>query len=499
MSHISPEIDPPDGPSPSGGDASDAPVRSFSLRSAFALAFTNISPIVGIYSVFGIGLVVAGPAFWWAFPFVLFFQLLVTGAFGDLVSRWPFQGGVYAWSRELVGRRYGWITLWAYEWALTISVASVALYAATYLGPAVGLNSLSRTQTSLLALCIVAFITTANMLGSGFLRFLLYIALTAELVSSLGIGITMLFFYRVQPFSILFHTGGTGHGATWILVPFLAVVAFVGFSFLGQDGAGAIAEEVRESRRVLPKAMVLALFAVGCLVMFATLGLLLSIPDIGKVMTGQIANPIAATLETHLGAAMGRVLLAMLTTGYTSCGIALETGVSRAIWASARDDELPMSGFFRKLSGSDRLPRRVIAVVFVVAGAILFIPGNIGTLLVTAPVFGYFVAYAMPVVALAATRAMRRWKPGVVSMGRVAGIVTWTAAVWIVAETVNVAWPRNEYNGVWYLNWGIVIMAGVLGVIGWMIQAWVFRGRAQSRAPAAELIDAERVPGVTQE
>ena len=83
-------------------------------------------------------------------------------------------------------------------------------------------------------------------------------------------------------------------------------------------------------------------------------------------------------------------------------------------------------------------------------------------------------------------------------MGRVAGIVTWTAAVWIVAETVNVAWPRNTYNGLWYLNWGIVIMAGVLGVTGWAAQAWVFRGRAQPGVPTAELTGAEPVPGDIQ-
>ena len=91
MSDSASKIDPPVGSSPSGDDASGVPVRSFSLRSAFALSFTDISPIVGIYSVFGIGLVVAGPAFWWAFPFVLFFQLLVTGVFGDLVSRCRFK------------------------------------------------------------------------------------------------------------------------------------------------------------------------------------------------------------------------------------------------------------------------------------------------------------------------------------------------------------------------------------------------------------------------
>jgi hypothetical protein len=94
-------------------DLSITPVREFTLRSAFALSFSDISPIVGIYSVFGLGLAVAGPAFFWAFPVVLIGQLLVSGVFGDLVAKWPFSGSVYAWARELAGARYGWFTNWA--------------------------------------------------------------------------------------------------------------------------------------------------------------------------------------------------------------------------------------------------------------------------------------------------------------------------------------------------------------------------------------------------
>src|SRR6266700_7716072 len=95
-------------------DLSHTPVRDFTLRSAFALAFSDVSPIVGIYSVFAIGLIAAGPAFFWGFPVVLIGQLAVTGVFGDLVSKWPFQGCVYQWARELFGARYGWFTNWAY-------------------------------------------------------------------------------------------------------------------------------------------------------------------------------------------------------------------------------------------------------------------------------------------------------------------------------------------------------------------------------------------------
>ena len=474
-------------------DLSHVPVRDFNLRSAFALAFSDVSPIVGIYSVFGIGLVAAGPAFFWAFPVVLLGQLAVTGVFGDLVSRWPFQGSVYAWARELFGARFGWFTNWAYSWGLTIAMASVALAAAQFLGPALGLNNLNQTETSLLGVGVLLFGTIANMIGSKFLKGLLYISMTAELISSIGIGVTLLIFHRMHSFSILFSGAGTGHGAGWLTGAFLVVIAYVGFSFVGFESAGSIAEEVQEARRVLPKAITLSLLAAGLLVMLATLGLLLAVPDLGAVLSGKDTNPIATTLEAHLGSAMGRILLVMLTIGFTASGIAVQAAVSRAIWASARVRELPAAGFLSKLSGPERLPRNVIGVTFVISSIVLFIHNpKVFTLLISASTAGFFLSYAMPVVGAAITRLMGRWTPGPVSMGRIGTAVTYLAAIWIVAETVNIAWPRNAY-GVWYLNWGIVLATVVLGVIGGAVSAWVFRrdGAALSSPLTPAIVDAE--------
>lgn len=471
-------------------DLSNTPVRDFTLWSAFALAFSDVSPIVGIYSVFGIGLAVAGPAFWWAFPIVLLGQLAVAGVFGDLVSRWPFAGSVYAWARELLGVRFGWFANWAYTWGLTIALTVVALSAGSFLGPAIGLKSLSQNETSLLALAILAFGTMANMIGSKFLRGLLYISMTAELVSSLGIGAALLLFHHNHPFSILFSGAGTAHGAGWLVTPFLAVIAYTGFSFVGFESAGSIAEEVKSARHALPKAIVLSLAAAGALVMFAALGIVLAVPDLGAVLSGKDTNPIATTLETQLGSGMGRVLLVMLAIGFTASMIAVQAAVSRAIWASARAHELPMSKVLGRLTGPERLPRHVIGLVAVVAGVLLFVHNpKAYTLLLSASTAGFFVSYAMPVVAAAVDRLRHRWSPGPVSMGRWSGPVTYTAAIWISAETINIAWPRNAYAGVWYLNWSIVIMAVVLAALGFAVQTYVLR----SGGDAAEIAFTEPV------
>jgi len=66
-------------PEPAITEQDRQPLRDFTLRSAFALAFSDVSPIVGIYSVLAISLIAAGPIFFWAFPIVLAGKLLVTG------------------------------------------------------------------------------------------------------------------------------------------------------------------------------------------------------------------------------------------------------------------------------------------------------------------------------------------------------------------------------------------------------------------------------------
>src|SRR5215213_9434396 len=73
--------------------------KGFTFRSAFALAFADVSPIVALYAIFTLALFSAGPAFFWAFPVVLAGQLLVAAVFGELASRFPFAGSVYQWAR----------------------------------------------------------------------------------------------------------------------------------------------------------------------------------------------------------------------------------------------------------------------------------------------------------------------------------------------------------------------------------------------------------------
>ena len=470
------------------------PVRDFKFRSAFALSFCDLSPIVGIYTVFAISLIAAGPAFLWAFPIVLVGQLFVCGVFGNLVSKWPLQGSVYAWSRELVGPRYGWFTGWAYMWGLTLTLAVLPITASPYILAAAGVNSPSQITVELVAIGVLLLGSAVNLFGRWLLKGLIYIAVAAELIASAGIGITLIAFHRVNPWSIIFNTGGTGHGTNWLFGAFLLPVAYIAYTYIGFEASASIAEEVKESRKVLPKAVIGSLAVGGVLVIVASLGIVLAIPDMAAAVSGKDANPVATTLVHAYGSGAGRTLLIMLAIGFTSSMIAVQTAVTRAIWASARDRLLPGTRLLGRLSGRENLPRYAIVLTIVIAGALIFAGASkVFALLVSFSAFGFILSYYMPIVAL----RYKQWRGQSVTDnswgGRWIRPVTTVAAVWLTAEIVNLVWPRPVFSE-WYLNWGAIIMTGVLGLVGALIVWRTFRrgtpaGGTESRAAVAASAD----------
>jgi amino acid transporter len=268
---------------------------------------------------------------------------------------------------------------------------------------------------------------------------------------------------------VIFNTGGTGHGAAWLFGPFLLPVAYIAYSFIGFEAAASIGEEVAESRKVLPKAVILSLAVGGLLVILACLGLLLAIPDMSAAVSGQDPNPIATTLEHAYGSGAGRTLLIALAIGFASSMIAVQTAVTRAIWASARDRLLPGEKLLGRLSGRENLPRYAIGLTIVIAGGLIFAGASkVFALLVSFSAFGFILSYYLPIVAL----GYKQWRgqsPTDDAWGaRWIRLVTAIAVIWLSAEIVNLLWPR-PVNSEWYLNWGSIIMTVVLGVPGGLI------------------------------
>ena len=438
--------------------------REFSLWSAFAFAFAFISPIVALYGIFGLAYKTAGPSFWWNFLIVFAGQLLVAMVFAELVSRWPIEGSIYQWSRRLMGSAYGWGAGWVYMWTLVVAMSAVSMFAAGFVANVFGWH-LSPGQQGLLAWVILLLGTVANIAGRLVLKILMTGSIIAEIVGSVGLGTWLLLFHRVNPVSVLTH-GFSTHGYLSLSGPFLVSTAFVGWSFVGFESAGSIAEEVHHPRRNLPKAVIFSITFIALIVTFSALAIILSIPpDIAKNST----DPVFDTLVFHLGHTAAKGAEVLFTVGFLASFLALQTSASRLIWSYARDHALPAPRLLAKLTKGQKQPIFALAVATTIGSVIILLSRlapNFYTLMLNFTSGGFYLAFLFPLLGNLVVRLRGRWQPGPFSLGRWGTAVSVVAVVWAMFQFINIAWPRNFYPATPFLNWSVALAVLGLAVIG---------------------------------
>jgi amino acid transporter len=470
--------------------------REFSLWSSFAFAFAFISPIVALYGIFGLAVTAAGPSFWWGFLLVFGGQLLVACTFAMLVSRWPLEGSIYQWSRRLLGTGYGWFAGWAYMWTLVIAMATVALGAAGFVANVAGVEAPTGTQRAVIALVILLLGTAVNLVGRQALKIFMSASIIAEVIGSLGLGTWLLLFHRQNDLSVLTEGGAAGSGPGYLSLsgPFLLAVAFIGFSFVGFESAGAIAEEVHEPRKNLPKSVIFSLTFIAIVVMYSSLAIILAIPDLGAVAKGSVADPVYETLTTALGAGVAKPVEVLFVIGFLASFLALQTSASRVIWSYARDGALPGSHVLSRLSTGARLPTAAILVTTVI-GAALFLLSNVAanvyTLMVNFTTGGFYLAFLFPLVGIVVIQLRGRWRSGPYTLGRAALPISVLATIWAVFEFLNISWPRQVYPQR-FLDWSVWIFIVALGLVGAAVFAAVRTGILDARVVEDEEAEDER-------
>jgi amino acid transporter len=448
--------------------------RDFTFGSAFAFAFAFISPIVALYGIFGLAISTAGPSFWWGFLIVFGGQFLVALVFATLVSRWPLEGSIYQWTTGLAGPRVGWFAGWFYIWTLVIAMATVALGAAGFIANIIGLTEASGTTKALIAFIVLIVGTAINLAGRGVLKGFMYASIVAEVIGSLGLGVWLLATSRVQDFSVLFDGGesvGASEGYFSLTGAFLVAMVFIGFSFVGFESAGSIAEEVKEPKKNLPRAVLFSISFIAIVVMFSSVAIILATPTNASELPGYDADPVYAVLTAQLGQGIAIPIQVLFAIGFVASFLALQTSASRLIWALARDKAMPFSPQLSKLSVKQRQPVGPILITTVV-GTLLFLLSNVAEdlyiLMVNFTSGGFYLSFLFPVAAFVVVLLKGKWKSGPFSLRGLTVPISVIALVWIVFELLNIAWPRPAWDNPW-LDWSVIVGAAGIAIIGLIV------------------------------
>jgi amino acid transporter len=336
----------------------------------FSVAFTYLSPIVGIYSLFAFGLGSAGPAYIWLMPLVVVGMLLVALVFGELASHYPVAGSLYQYSKFTVGPTYGWWVGWIYGIALLITVASVDTGVAPYVAELFNNwfnSSIDPTKHStilLFTLILLAAQTTANVVGARVFGRVARYGTYLETFGTFGIFLILLIAGFHHGLGYLFSTAGSSHAATnalsfnfqgnWLLgAALVAILAHV-YIFYGFESAGDIAEETKDASRQIPRAIRASLVYGGISSFVLVLALILAIPKggFGDAVSGGPAFVLGANVTPWIE----DVILLVIIYAFFSCGSSVQGAGARLAFSYGRDGAVPGGRWLSHISTRFRTP-----------------------------------------------------------------------------------------------------------------------------------------------
>ncbi len=465
--------------------------RTLGSFSSFAAGYSYISILTGMFQTSALGFFFAGPAFVWAWLFVMFGQFMVALQFAELSAHYPLAGSVYQWSKNLASKAWSWNTGWMYLCAQIITVPAVALAWQVILpqistrfqivgSPANSLNIYSKDfaeNAIILALVMVTLTTIINATGVRLLARINNIGVIAELVGATGLIILFLIHANRGPASVLTNTANTAnvpvHHAWGYLGALLVGAIMPLYVMYGFDSAGSLAEETDNPRRKAPRAVLQALATAG------TMGFLLILFGTMAVSSALYKTPTSLGLTVIttdvLGSTWGKIFLADVALAIFVCCLAIHAMSVRILFAMGRDDNLPGGSRLAHVSGVRRVP--VFPAVLVGAIAMVVLAFNIYNqyafeVIIALGIIFMYLAYLGVTIPLLQQR-LKGW-PGnlndgqnLFKLGRWGVITNVIAVAYGAAMAINLAWPRDYYYGTkWYQQYGPIIGISAVVIAG---------------------------------
>ena len=488
--------------------------RVLSLFDNFSVAFSYLSPMVGIYSLYTLGLGTGGPRYIWTIPVVVGGMLLVALVFGELSSEYPLSGALYQYGKYTVGPRYGWFIGWIYGFALLATVASVDSGAVGYVTSlsniwlGTRLDPANHVTIFAIAGSIIVVSAILNSVGAKIMGYVARFGVYVETIGTFGVFIALAIFGFHHGLGFIFSSQGVEHlksnplglnfgGNWWTGAALVAVLANV-YIFYGFESAGDISEETVDAARQVPKAMRSALLYGGIASFVLVLGLLLATPKSG--IAGVVAGGVSGILAV-LPAWLQDFFLVMVIVAFFSCGTAVQGAGARVAFALARDGALPLSSKLKEVSPRHHTPANAILVGTVVPFLFLLLvlinpskpvhvlwfdyPANVNALyaLVSFATSGIYLAFFLTVLGAFVAR-WRGWKPnGTFALGKWGGPVTIAGGLYLLLMLLNIVWPSSLSSGRAVFNYGwvtLLVMAIIVGA-GAVYEALARPDRSVSR------------------
>lgn len=388
----------------------------------------------GIYALIGVGAGIAGNMLWLAFLISSLIAIFTGLSYAELASMFPKAAAEYrytkkAFNREAFSFAIGWILV-----AGTIIAAStVALGFAGYF------THLFGGDIVLVAVSLIVLMSLLNYTGiQASARFNNFAAVIEAGGLLLVVAVWLLFPPEFPADLLELPEGG--------FTSIITAVGIIFFAYIGFENIANLAEEVKDSRRNIPLALIISLLISTVLYVLVSIA---AIGEVGAAALSQSDAPLTLVVSRALaGNSYILSYIALFATGNTV--LIFLIAASRILYGMSASGSI--SKFF-SVTDSHGTPKYSILFTAAIASAIAF-SGNIKIIaqLTDLGVFLAYIAVNASLIALAGSKSKRQF-----TSPRVAGIPV-LAWLGLLSSLFMVASFELE---LWALE-AAVIMAGLV-------------------------------------
>jgi amino acid transporter len=305
----------------------------------------------------------------WVLAAVFFF---VPGALviNELSSRFPEEGGLYAWSREAFGPFHGFVAGWTY-WIYTffyfpgllLASASMAAYIMGGRGSALAQD---RTFQLTVSLSILLVAVVLNIVGLNIGKWL-------QNAGGVGTYVPLLMLVGIAAIVCWKHGSATHFTVAnmmptwnWDTVNFWSQIAF---AFTGLELVSCMSEEVRDPRRTLPRAVFGAGALIALMYIAGTFAVLSLVPAAGLDPKSGVFQAISVGAIALKVGFLGILAAIVVTVGNAGGVGSTVAGIARVPFVVGVDRYLPAA--FGKIHPRWKTPYISILVQALISAAIL--------------------------------------------------------------------------------------------------------------------------------
>jgi len=438
--------------------------RSMNGFSSFAISFSLISVLTGIFANFNFGYQQVGGVITWSWLIVATGQFFVAMVMARLSIQFPIVGYGYQWASRLINVHFGFFVGWVLLIQFITGFPSICKTFANTFVDILNLG-ISDQALSFTTIAIISAVTLIHLLGIQIATKVNDLGVFAEII-----GVMLLVFLLAGIWMISGNASLTTlHSSTKYLSEYSLNFSSFSLSLLlgawgltGFEAAADLAEETKSPTTAIPNAIMLSLVASSISGFF----ILLFLVAHANSIVNKDEHLLVSILTNTIGIRMTFALLIFVLISIFACAVASMATASRLLYSFARDKIVPFSGWISVVGKKSKSPKNATIVIWGLSCLSIIALKRI-EIISSVSALASYLGYLGILIATIMSKPISIHGKGFFYNNMWHKPIQWIAFCWVIFVIVSLSYPETKVEGfetkhLPLITTGIAIGIGIL-------------------------------------